>query len=389
MAAPESRAADDQADVVVIGAGIAGASVAAELAASRRVVLLERESQPGYHTTGRSAALYSPTYGPPAIRALTRASAAFFRNPPPGFAAGALLHPRNVLTVADEANRDAIAAAYAEVRGRSAVAVISGEEARRLMPLLRPEHSVAALLESDAADIDVHALHHGYLRRLKEHGGRLETAAEVRAVSRSGDGWRVETSRGAWRAPVVVNAAGAWADEIAALAGVATIGLVPKRRTALIVDGPGGRVDDAWPMVVDAAEAFYVKPDAGRLFLSPADETPSVPCDAQPEEIDVAICIDRVERALEIEVRHVLNKWSGLRSFVADKVPVVGFAPDAPGFFWLAGQGGYGIQSAPAVSRLAAALVTGEGMPADIADEGVAPGDLAPGRRGLDGKGSS
>ncbi|MBE0691565.1 MAG: FAD-binding oxidoreductase, partial [Aquamicrobium sp.] len=181
---------DGHADVVVIGAGIAGASVAAELAASRRVVLLEREAQPGYHTTGRSAALYSPTYGPPAIRALTRASAAFFLNPPAGFAAHALLRPRKVLTVADAASAGAIAAAYAEVKGRSDVAPISGDEARRLMPLLRPEHSVAALLESDAADIDVHALHHGYLRQMKEQGGVLETAAEVRALTRTGDGWQ-------------------------------------------------------------------------------------------------------------------------------------------------------------------------------------------------------
>ena len=377
---------DSHADVVVIGAGIAGASVAAELAASRRVVLLEREAQPGYHTTGRSAALYSPTYGPPAIRALTRASAAFFRNPPAGFAAHALLRPRKVLTVADAASAGAIAAAYAEVKGRSDVAPISGEEARRLMPLLLPEHSVAALLESDAADIDVHALHHGYLRRMKEEGGVLETAAEVRALTRTGDGWQLETARGIWRAPVLVNAAGAWADELAALAGVATVGLTPKRRTALIVDGPDGRVDDDWPMVVAADEAFYMKPDAGRLFLSPADETPSAPCDAQPEEIDVAICIDRIERAFDFPVKRVLNKWAGLRSFVADKTPVVGFAPDAPGFFWLAGQGGYGIQSAPAVSRLAAALVMGEGLPADIGDEGVTLADLAPARGGLDGE---
>lgn len=374
---------DNHADVVVIGAGIAGASVAAALVASRRVVLLEREAQPGYHTTGRSAALYSPTYGPPAIRALTRASAGFFHEPPAGFAANALLSPRKVLTVADEASAGAIEATYAEVKGRSDVAMIPGEEARRLMPLLRPEYSVATLLESDAADIDVHALHHGYLRRMKEHGGVLETAAEVLGLTRDGDGWRVETARGVWRAPVVVNAAGAWADELAALAGIEKIGLVPKRRTALIVDGPDGHVDDGWPMVVAADEAFYIKPDARRLFLSPADETPSAPCDAQPEEIDVAICIDRVERAFSFEVKRVLNKWAGLRSFVADKVPVVGFAPDAPGFFWLAGQGGYGIQSAPAVSRLAAALVTGPGLPADIADQGVTLADLSPGRGGL------
>ncbi|MCO5155609.1 MAG: FAD-binding oxidoreductase [Aquamicrobium sp.] len=376
-------AGDERADVIVIGAGIAGASVAAELAGACRVVLLEREAQPGYHTTGRSAALYSPTYGPAPIRALTRASAGFFDAPPPGFAAAPLLRPRKVLTVASAERVDALAASFRELSARADVEMLSGEAARAMMPLLRPEHSAAAMMENDGADIDVHALHHGYLRRMKEKGGRLVAPAGVRALARERDGWRVETQGGVWRAPVVVNAAGAWADEVAALAGVAEIGLTPKRRTAMMIDGPGGRVDDGWPMVVDVDEAFYLKPDAGRLLVSPADETPSPPCDAQPEEIDVAICIDRIEHAFEIEVKRVLNKWAGLRSFVADKAPVVGFAPGAGGFFWLAGQGGYGIQSAPAVSRLAAALVLGRPVPDDIAAEGLDLASVSPARAGL------
>ncbi|MCO5145355.1 MAG: FAD-binding oxidoreductase [Aquamicrobium sp.] len=376
-------AGEGEADAIVIGAGIAGASVAAELAAGCRVVLLEREAQPGYHTTGRSAALYSPTYGPAPIRALTRASAGFFDAPPPGFAAAPLLRPRKVLTVASAERVDALAASFRELSARADVEMLSGEAARAMMPLLRPEHSAAAMMENDGADIDVHALHHGYLRRMKEKGGRLVAPAGVRALARERDGWRVETQGGVWRAPVVVNAAGAWADEVAALAGVAEIGLTPKRRTAMMIDGPGGRVDDGWPMVVDVDEAFYLKPDAGRLLVSPADETPSPPCDAQPEEIDVAICIDRIEHAFEIEVKRVLNKWAGLRSFVADKAPVVGFAPGAGGFFWLAGQGGYGIQSAPAVSRLAAALVLGRPVPDDIAAEGLDLASVSPARAGL------
>ena len=373
----------ERADVVVIGAGIAGASVAAELAPACRVVLLEREAQPGYHTTGRSAALYSPTYGPAPIRALTRASSGFFHTPMPGFAAAPLLHARKVLTVAGEDRADALAANYRELRARADVEMLSGAAARAMMPLLRPEHAAAALVENDGADIDVHALHHGYLHRLKDYGGRLVASAGVGALTREGDGWRVEAGARIWHAAVVVNAAGAWADEVAALAGAGLIGLTPKRRTAMIVDGPDGRVDNGWPMVVDVDEAFYMKPDAGRLLVSPADATPSPPCDAQPEEIDVAICIDRIERAFTLEVKRVLNKWAGLRSFVADAAPVIGFAPDRPGFFWLAGQGGYGIQSAPAASRLAAALVLGRPVPEDIAAEGLEPASVSPARAGL------
>jgi D-arginine dehydrogenase len=372
-----------EADVIVIGAGIAGASVASELAQALNVVLLERESQPGYHTTGRSAALFSQIYGPPPIRALSRASAAFLWSPPHGFATHPLLAPRRVLMTAREDQRDAVARNFEDVRGRGDVELMSGAEARRLMPLLRPEYSVAALAENDAADIDVHALHQGYLRRLKKAGGTLETVRDVEALQQGADGWQIETRHGLYRAPIVVNAAGAWADEIARLAGVAPVGLVPKRRTAMVVDGPDGKVDDGWAMAVDIDEQFYLKPDAGRLLISPADETPSPPCDAQPDELDIAICIDRIEQAFDLQIRHIVNKWAGLRSFVADKVPVVGFDADEPGFFWLAGQGGYGIQSAPAVARLAAALVRDQPIPDDIAAQGVDAADLSPARSAI------
>ena len=373
----------NHADVIVIGAGIAGASAAAELAATGSVILLERESQPGYHTTGRSAALFSKVYGPAQIRALSRASAAFFDAPPQGFAANPLLRRRPVALVGRADQTDKVHAEFEAVRGRGAVSVISGEDLQRMMPLLREGYAAAALMEHDAADIDVHALHHGYLRLLKERGGSVVTSSDVNGLAQTADGWRVETGKGAFSALTVVNAAGAWADEIARLAGVAAVGLVPKRRTALIVDAPGGQADEAWPMVVDIDEQFYLKPDAGRLLISPADETPSPPCDAQPEELDIAICIDRIQTAFDIEVGRVLNSWAGLRSFVADKVPVVGFAADAPGFFWLAGQGGYGIQSAPAMARVAAALVRGEPVPDDIASEGVDPAALSPQRAAL------
>ena len=372
-------------DFAVIGAGIAGASVAAELAGregagATRVLLIERESQPGYHTTGRSAALFSVTYGPPVIRALSRASAAFFEAPPAGFAAGPLLSPRGALFVAREDQAAALEEQVAHAPPGIGMPRLDAAGVRQMMPLLREGYATGALFEAQARDIDVHALHHGYLRRLREAGGEIRTGTEVLSLDRVGDAWRIETSQGAVRAGIVVNAAGAWADEIGRMAGAAPIGLVPKRRTALIVAAPAGVDVAGLPMVLDVDEQFYLKPDAGRLLISPADETPSPPCDAQPEEMDVAICVDRIERAFDMSVRRIETKWAGLRSFVADKAPVAGFAPGLPGFFWLAGQGGYGIQSAPALSRTAAALASGAAIPSNIADQGVRAADLAPGR---------
>lgn len=369
-------------DVAVIGAGIAGASVAAELAGmGTRVVLLEREAQPGYHTTGRSAALFTIAYGPPVIRALSRASVGAFNALPDAARPHPLLRPRGALFIA-RADQAASLAALAEELGGIAQR-IDAAEARARLPILRPDYAEAALLDRSAADIDVDALHRQYLRALAANGGTQRNGAEVLALSRHGAGWRVETRGGPLRAGIVVNASGAWADEIASLAGIAPVGLVPKRRTALLVAPPAGQNPENWPMIVDIDEQFYMKPDAGKLLLSPADETPSPPCDAQPDEMDVAICIDRIQTAFELPVRRIEHKWAGLRSFVADKCPVAGFAPDAPGFFWLAGQGGYGIQSAPALARTAAALVLGQPIPDDIAAEGVTATALAPRRQAL------
>ncbi len=369
-------------DVAVIGAGIAGASVAAELAAlGVRVVLLERESQPGYHTTGRSAALFTVTYGPPVIRALSRASVAAFDAPPDAARPHPLLRPRGALFIARADQSDALATLADELG--DAAQPVNAAEARARLPILRPGYAAAALLDRRAADIDVDALHRQYLRALNALDGAQRNGTEVLALSRDGASWRVETRDGPLRADIVVNAAGAWADEIARFAGVAPVGLVPKRRTALLVAPPEGQNPESWPMIVDVDEQFYMKPDAGKLLLSPADETPSPPCDAQPDEMDVAICIDRIQTAFDLPVRRIDHKWAGLRSFVADKCPVAGFAPDAPGFFWLAGQGGYGIQSAPALARAAAALAMGRTIPEDIAVEGVSAAALSPTRQAL------
>lgn len=368
-------------DIIVIGAGMAGASVAAELSKSARVALIERESQPGYHTTGRSAALFTMAYGPEPIRALSRASHAFYRGEGPGNPPADLIHPRGVLFIARPDQRAALEEMQAELG--TAVAPISAAAACDLQPLLRPGYLAAALHDRDAADIEVHGLHQHYLKAFKANEGALHLRAEVLGLARPGDGWQVETRDAVLSAPVVINAAGAWADEIAILAGVRPLGLRPLRRTAMLVAPPSGISPDGWPMVVDCEEEFYVKPDAGKLLLSPADETPSAPCDAQPEEMDIAICVDRVERAFDLQVRRIEHKWAGLRSFLADKSPAVGFDPEAPGFFWLAGQGGYGIQTAPAMARYAAALVRGAPVPADIEAEGLGPDSLSPVRPGL------
>ncbi|MDN2580979.1 FAD-binding oxidoreductase [Aquibium sp. ELW1220] len=375
--------ADDLYDIIVIGAGMAGASVAAELAVGRRILLLEAESRPGYHTTGRSAALFTAAYGPPVIRALSRASLPFYRNPQSPFVTHPLLKDRGVLFIARSDQARGMAELVSELG--DAVRPIDPEAAQAQMPLLRRGHVAQAVMDDSAADIDVDALHQHYLKSLQATGGVVRTHAGVTALGRVGGDWVVETRAGRFRAAVVVNAAGAWADEIAAMAGVARIGLVPKRRTAVLIDPPAGATPDhpaIWPAVVDVDEQFYIKPDAGKLLISPADETPSAPCDAQPEELDVAICIDRIETAFDISVRRIEHKWAGLRSFVADKAPVAGYAPDAPGFFWLAGQGGYGIQSAPALSRTAAALVLGRAVPDDVAAEGVEPWMLGAERLG-------
>jgi D-arginine dehydrogenase len=369
-------------DIAVIGAGIAGASAAAELSAHARVVLVEREAQPGYHTTGRSAALFSETYGPAPIRALSRASGVFFRDPPAGFAQHPLLHPRGVLMVARADQAESIERFLEDIALHGSGRRLGADEALAMMPLLKPSYVAQAVLEHGASDIDVHGLHHGYLRRFRENSGTLLTGAEVLALGRTGDGWRIETSQGELAAGIVVDAAGAWADELGAMAGALPIGLVPKRRTALMVAAPDGVDPNPWPMAVDIDEQFYLKPDAGRLLLSPADETPSPPCDAQPEELDIAICIDKVETAFDLKISRIENKWAGLRSFVEDGVPVAGYDRRAKDFFWLAGQGGYGIQSGPALARFAAAMILGKPVPADILDQGLDPATLSPERLG-------
>ena len=370
-----------QFDFIVIGAGMAGASVASELAAHSTVLMLEAETQAGYHTTGRSAALFTRAYGPAPIRALTRASEAFLRAPDSPWLDGPLLTKRRAMYVARADQQVAYQALQDELG--DAVKPLGGAEAMGLVPLFREGHIKNALIDETASDVDVNALHQHFLREFRARGGTTKLKARVERLERTGQSWTVTASGEEFKAGAIINAAGAWCDEVAQMAGSAGLGLVPKRRTVLLVDCPPEHDSDGWPMVIDAQEEFFMKPEAGKLLISPADETPSSPCDAQPEDFDIAVCVDRIERTFEISIARIDQKWAGLRSFFSDKSPVAGYDPVLPGFFWLAGQGGYGIQTAPALARLSAALALGNSVPADILSHGVSAADLAPDRPAL------
>jgi D-arginine dehydrogenase len=352
-----------ETDIVVIGAGIAGAGVAAMLAGKRRVVLLEREDQPGYHTTGRSAALFLQNYGNGPIRALTRASGPYLRKPPADVCEHPVLSPRGALFVAGPGAQDAYDALLAEADGLQPQTV---DQAVKRCPILRRDHLIAAAFEPDAQDIDVAALHQGWLGKARRGGVEVVTNAEVRALTATNGGWRVETGAGALTASVVVNAAGAWADVIAGLAGLKPVGLQPMRRSMAVLPPPAGHDIADWPLVADVEEHWYAKPEAGRLWVSPADEDPVEPHDAYVDDMVLAEGLARFQDATTVEVTRVERSWAGLRTFAPDRTPVVGFDPAAAGFFWLAGQGGYGIQTSPAMSALAAALVLGDAPPPAI-----------------------
>ncbi|MDH0048666.1 NAD(P)/FAD-dependent oxidoreductase [Comamonas terrigena] len=372
-------------DVVVVGAGMAGAAAGWQLAqAGQRVLVLERESQPGYHTTGRSAALFEEHYGPAQVQALTRASRAFYDTPPAGFADAPILSPRGVLYIATAAQRALLDAAYAEaLRQAPAARRLDAAALRALVPVLQ-DGIVDGFLDEGARDIDVHGLHQGFLRGLRQAGGALWCSAEVTALARAAGLWTVTLADGrSVQAPVVVNTAGAWADVLGGLAGAAPIGLTPRRRSAFTFGVPEGVDATHWPAVISADESFYIKPDAGQLLGSPANADATTPHDVQPEELDVATGIWRIEEATTLQIRRPSHTWAGLRSFVADGELVVGWDASPtplPGFFWLAAQGGYGIQSAAGYSLLARNLILGEAVDATLRAQGVDAAVLSPAR---------
>ena len=367
-------------DFVVIGAGISGASVGYELAARGSVLLLETESSAGHHSTGRSAALFTRNFGGEVVRRINATALPFFEAPPDDFTDTPLLAPRGALTVAAEGDEDWLDALLALSAPGAEIVTLTSSEALERVPFLRPERVAAAVWEAGVHDIDVARLHQAYLRGFARRGGTLARGAEVMALDREGRFWAASTRAEMHHAGVVVNAAGAWAGRIGAMAGAADIGLVPKRRTCILIDAPEGSDVGTLPVTEFAGSEVYVKPDGGRLMASPGDATPDVPHDVQPDEMDVAVLADWLQRETRLTIRRIAHKWAGLRSFVADDAPVVGFDPQARGFFWLAAQGGYGIMMAPALSRATAALCTGEDLPADLRAQGVERAMLAPER---------
>lgn len=371
----------DTVDFLIIGGGIAAASVGYWLAPHGRVLLLERESQPGYHSTGRSAALFMESYGTPQVRALTMASRAFLQAPPDGFSEHPVLSPRGAMMVATHNQDELLAEHWNVLRAMTPHGhLLDTIQACTLVPALRPERVLGAVYEPDAADMDVHAIHQGYLRGLRRAGGRVVCDAEVGALERIGDVWRVQAGGVTCEAPVVLNAAGAWADVVAARAGVQPIGLQPCRRSAFIFAPPEGVDTAAWPMTAGLDEGWYFKPDAGMLLGSPANADPVEPQDVQPEELDIALAMHRIEAMTTLTVRRPTRTWAGLRSFVADGDLVGGFDADAPGFFWVAAQGGYGIQTSAAMGEACAALARGLPIPQRIADFGLTAHMLSPKR---------
>jgi D-arginine dehydrogenase len=367
-------------DVIVLGAGMAGASIAAELAPHRRVLLLEREDQPGRHTTGRSAAMFFESYGNATVRGLTRASRAFLEQPPEGFAEVPLMSPRAALFVAGQEALPRLQAMADAPDAAPTLCRLSPAQTLALVPILRPEAVAGGALDDSGCDMEVAAILQGYLRLVRRGGAQVVLGGADVLLQRAGGLWTVDSRAGRFQAPVVVNATGAWADEVARQAGARLVGLQPMRRTAITIPAPEGHDTRHWPMVIDVDETVYFKPDAGQMLLSPANEDPMPPCDVAPEELDIALAVHRFEEMTTVPVKRIAHRWAGLRSFVPDRSPVAGWDPQAEGFFWLAGQGGYGIQMAPALARAAAAMLLGQALPADIAAQGVTPQALSPDR---------
>jgi D-arginine dehydrogenase len=374
------------ADVLIVGAGIAGASLAWRLvqpgAMQRSVTLIERESQPGYHATGRSAAMFMQSYGPPQARALTRAGRVFYESPPAGFTATPLLTPRGALYVAQPGQGGLLNKLQAELRATgTTIDGLSANDALRLVPVLRREGLLGALYESDARDIDVHALHQAFLRGARRGGAVLRVGCELVSARHGGSSWQVALADGSTVCcAVIVDAAGAWADEVALRCAVAPLGIEPRRRSAFTFDAPAGIASAGWPVVagIDEDPGWYFKPDAGRLLGSPANADACPPHDVQPEELDIATGIARIEAVTTLTIRRPASTWAGLRSFAPDGELVIGADAHTPRFFWLAGQGGYGIQSAAGASLLAASLLTAQPLPEELAAQGVLATGMAP-----------
>lgn len=368
-------------DIIVIGAGIAGASVAYELSENFRVLLLEMEDQPGYHSTGRSAAIYTELYGNPIVRKLAALSRSFLESPPDGFSEYPLLSDRGVLFIARKDQMEKLEEAdrsFKETGGQAKV--IQGQELYDLLPILKEDVIEAGIYDSRSKDIDVHSLHQGFFNGMKARGGALLTQAKVVALHTDSMGWHLETEKGNFHCEMVVNAAGAWADEIGEKAGAKKRELAPLKRTALLFDPGSAWSTEKWPMTLDVEEEFYFKPESGVILASPADEELVQPQDARAGDYAIALAIDRLERATKFNISKIQHKWAGLRSFVPSRTPIAGFDDEVSGFFWLAGQGGYGIKTAPAMAKYSASLLSKKPLPEPFLSMGMDETTLSPHR---------
>lgn len=371
----------ERCDVAIIGGGIAGISLAHFLAPHRSVVVLERESASGYHSTGRSAAEFTHRFHTPLVGKLAGISYRFLTEPPVGFSETELLKRRGNLLIANEEKRERLAQVFAEETAAApGLERLTVGQAIERAPILNPDYVADAFYDPDCWDIEVENLLQGFAKSARASGARISTGSEVSKVRREAGDWVLETGAGDERAGIVVNAAGAWADKVAEICGVAPLGLVPYRRTAITIDPPPGVDVGALPEICEIDEQFYIKPDAGRLMISPADATQCDPCDAQPEELDVAYAAYYFEQATTVPVSHVASSWAGLRTFAPDRAPVAGFSGKSENFFWLAGQGGFGIQTSPALGQLAASLIANGKMTHDFHAAGLGAGQFSPKR---------
>lgn len=372
-------------DVIIVGAGMVGASIASELSCDRTVVLVEAEESPGYHATGRSAAVFSPSYGPEAISALTRGSASFFHNPPAGFTETPLLQERGALFVARPGEERELRTFFELLRDRKCpVELLDAQAVVDRVPVLNEQLVAGGVFDASTYDIEVELLLQGFLRTARKAGAELVTRSRLQSITCVDGLWTVTDQKDrCFSAPVIVNAAGAWCDELATLAGIPAVGLQPKRRSAFTFKGPDGLPVDDWPLAIALDESWYMKPDAGLLLGSPGNADPVPAHDVVAEELDVATGIYRIEEMTTLQIRRPEHTWAGLRSFVSDGEPVIGFESGVDGFFWASAVGGYGIQTAPAVGRLAAALVRGEDIPQDLKDEGLPLALINPNRDSL------
>jgi D-arginine dehydrogenase len=366
-------------DFIVVGGGIAGASAAHALSRHGRVALLEKESQPGFHSTSRSAAVLSCAYGPRSWQILTTASAGFYAEPPEGFSDAALTRPLGALYLATVQEEEGLRFQAADLAKRGvACELISAEAASLLVPVVHMERFTLGLHEPGCVDLDTNALLQGYLRQARRNGAEAFIDIEAASITRSSGVWQVAARQETIEAPILINAAGAWADELAARAGLPRRGLMPLRRTAITFAAPSKYDALRWPMTFDLAETWYFKPEGRHVMMSPADLVPSEPCDAQPDAYDIAVAIDRIESVTSMKVNRPNSRWAGLRTFAADHEAVIGPDPQEPSFIWYAGQGGNGVMASEAAGEVCAALALGEDLPHAVARLGLTKDMIAP-----------